>query len=80
MSPVHPSGAGPHTGLDPGLWDGWSQFSRQYLDAPGSQEYWERRRPLFSTRFQEYVNGFETDPEFLRTQAFARAEMSGPIE
>ena len=42
------------------------------------EEYWEQRRLLFSKRFQEYVNGFETDPRYLRTQAFAKAGMSGP--
>lgn len=62
--------------MDPGLWEGWSQMFEQYLGAPGSQEYWERRRLLFSKRFREYVDGFETDPEYLRTQAFARAGVS----
>ena len=66
--------------MDPDLWAGWSEMFQQYLGAPGSQEYWERRRLLFSKRFQEWVNGFETDPEYLRTQAFARAEMNEPIE
>ena len=66
--------------MDPGLWEGWSELFQQYLGAPGSQEYWEQRRLLFSRRFQEYVNGFETDPRYLRTQAFAKAGMSGPKE
>ena len=69
-----------HALADPDLWAGWSEMFQQYLGAPGSQEYWERRRLLFSKRFQEWVNGFETDPEYLRTQAFARAEMNEPIE
>jgi len=66
--------------MDPGLWEGWSEMFQQYLGAPGSQEYWEERRLLFSKRFQEYVNGFETDPRYLRTQAFAKAGMSEPKE
>lgn len=69
-----------HALADPDLWAGWSEMFQQYLGAPGSQEYWERRRLLFSKRFQEWVNGFETDPEYLRTQAFARTEMNEPIE
>jgi hypothetical protein len=64
--------------MDPGLWEGWSEMFQQYLGAPGSQEYWEERRLLFSKQFQEWVTGFETDPEYLRTQAFARAEVGGP--
>ncbi len=43
------------------LWAGWSEMFQQYLGAPGSQEYWRRRRLLFSKWFQEWVNGFETD-------------------
>jgi hypothetical protein len=61
---------------DPGLWEGWSEMFQQYLGAPGSQEYWKERRALFSKRIQEYVNSFETDTAYLRTQAFAKAGFS----
>ncbi len=64
--------------MDPGLWEGWSQVFQQYLGAPGSQQYWEQRRLLFPRRFQEWVNGFEPNPDYLRTQAFAEAGKNAP--
>ena len=59
-------------GMDAELWEGWHELWAQYLGAPGSKAYFGSRARLFSKSFRRYIEGLETDPDYLRTQSFAR--------
>jgi len=45
--------------LDEQIWRGWWELYRHYLACPGLSFYWNRRRALFSTRFQTFVDTLE---------------------
>ncbi len=57
--------------MDPDLWRGWDYQARQYLTAPGVQEYWVQRPSAFSERFRDYVNSLDPDPSYKRVSAMA---------
>src|SRR5690348_1533464 len=45
--------------MDKQLWIGWEELLRHYARAPGVVQYWQRRSPLFSARFRDYLNQLE---------------------
>jgi hypothetical protein len=51
--------------LDESIWRGWRNLYSHYLATPGLELYWNRRRDLFSERFQEFVAGLDQPEERL---------------
>ncbi|MEY2487945.1 MAG: hypothetical protein QOH39_3593 [Verrucomicrobiota bacterium] len=42
--------------MDTQIWQGWCSLLEHYVASPGIDHYWQRRRELFSTRFQTFVD------------------------
>ena len=42
--------------MDDQVWQGWCGLLQHYIVSPGIEYYWERRRDLFSSRFQKFVD------------------------
>ena len=42
--------------IEASLWDGWAALFTQYLTAPGTAWYWERRRSFYAKEFVEWVD------------------------
>ena len=47
------------------IWRGWRELYRHYLHSAGLQFYWNRRRNLFSERFQEFIAALEKPEQIL---------------
>ncbi len=44
-----------HGVMEEEVWRGWWNLYRHYLASPGLEYYWNLRRDLFSTPFQEFI-------------------------
>lgn len=58
--------------MDSQIWNGWDDIFRQYMVAPGFQQYWQDRRSAFSQRFRLYVDSLSDTGDAKRTDHFAR--------
>ena len=56
--------------MEPEVWQGWARLGELYFTAPGVQQYWMQRRPLFSPAFQQWMDGLEP-PEGRRVEQMA---------
>ena len=56
--------------MEPEVWRGWGRLGELYLTAPGIQQYWTERRPLFSPAFQQWMDELEP-PELRRAEEIA---------
>jgi hypothetical protein len=49
--------------LDPQLWSGWRELLHHYVASPGIKYYLDRRSPVFSERFRNFIAELEPVPE-----------------
>jgi len=56
--------------MEPEVWQGWGRLGELYFTAPGIQQYWSERPPLFSLAFQQWMDGLEP-PEMRRAEQIA---------
>jgi hypothetical protein len=48
--------------LDLQLWSGWRELLHHYVDTPGIKYYLDRRSPVFSERFRNFIAELEPVP------------------
>jgi len=49
--------------LDPQLWSGWRELLHHYVASPGIRFYLDRRGPVLSPRFLQFISELEPVPE-----------------
>jgi hypothetical protein len=49
--------------MDNQIWQGWCGLLKHYIASPGIEHYWNRRRDLFSTRFQVFIESLDRPVE-----------------
>lgn len=49
--------------MDNQIWQGWCGLLEHYIASPGIDHYWTRRRELFSTRFQVFIDSLDRPAE-----------------
>lgn len=65
--------------MDPDVWRGWEAFASIYLKRPGSQWYWEHRRPLFSQSFREWLDELPPATDLRSMEELAVGPATAPV-
>jgi hypothetical protein len=49
--------------LDTQLWSGWRELLHHYIASPGIKFYLDRRGPVFSQRFLQFISELDPVPQ-----------------